>query len=225
MKVLNLYAGIGGNRKLWQGVDVTAIELDPSIAKVYQDLYPADTVIVGDAHKYLVEHYTAFDFLWSSPPCQSHSSMRQNLAVRFRGTPAVYPDMKLYQEIIFLQYNARCQWVVENVRPYYNPLIKPSAVLQRHCFWSNFPIDSLNFQKDMLRSAQIDDLQEHIGIKLDHYGLSNKRQILRNCVFPELGRWILQQARRWTDNNANSADFEDARQFQHCISGQAQWLF
>lgn len=224
MKVLNLYAGVGGNRKLWQGVDVIAVELDPAIAKVYQDLYPADTVVVGDAHKYLVEHYTEFDFIWSSPPCQSHSSMRQNLAVRFRGTPAVYPDMKLYQEVIFLQYNAQCQWVVENVKPYYNPLIKPSAVLQRHCFWSNFPIDSLNFQKDMLRSAQIEDLQKHTGIKIDNYSLSNKRQILRNCVFPELGQWVFQQAQRW-DNNANAGEFGDAPPCQHCSSGQVQLLF
>jgi len=219
MKTLNLYAGIGGNRKLWQGVDVTAVEIDPAIAKVYQDLYPADCVIVGDAHKYLVEHYTEFDFIWASPPCQSHSSMRQNLAVRFRGTPAVYPDMKLYQEIIFLQYNAQCKWVVENVKPYYNPLIRPSAVLQRHYFWSNFPIDSFNFKKDMLRSAQIDDLQEHTGIKIDGYSLSNKRQILRNCVFPELGQWVFQQAQRWADNNANEAELRDAPQFQlGCMS-------
>lgn len=26
IKVLNLYAGIGGNRKLWEGVEVTAVE-------------------------------------------------------------------------------------------------------------------------------------------------------------------------------------------------------
>ena len=225
MKVLNLYAGIGGNRKLWKDVEVTAVELDPIIAQVYQDLYPADTIIVGNAHKYLVEHYTEFDFIWSSPPCQSHSSMRQNLAVRFRGTPAVYPDMKLYQEIIFLQYNAQCQWIVENVKPYYNPLIKPSAVLQRHCFWSNFPIDSLNFKKDMLRIAQIEDLQEHTGIIIDHYQLPNKRQILRNCVYPELGQWIFQQAQRWTDNNANAGEFGDAPQFQHCSSGHVLSLF
>lgn len=192
--VLNLYAGIGGNRKLWQGVNVTAVELDPAIASVYQDLYPDDTVIIGDAHTYLIEHYTDFDFIWSSPPCQSHSSIRQNLAVRFRGTPPMYPDMRLYQEIIFLQHNACCKWVAENVKPYYKPLIRPSAVLQRHLFWSNFPIDSFTFKKDRLRSAQIDDLQEHTGIKIDKYSVSNKRQILRNCVFPEIGQWVFQQA-------------------------------
>ena len=200
MKVLNLYAGIGGNRKLWQGVEVTAVELNEKIAAVYQSLYPADHVVIGDAHNYLVEHYAEFDFIWSSPPCQSHSMMRQNLAVRFRGTPAVYPDMKLYQEIIFLQANAACFWVVENVNPYYEPLIRPTAILQRHLFWANFPINQLNVPKDVLRSAQIDDLEKHTGISLVGVNLSNKRQMLRNCVYPELGAWILSQAQGWMPN-------------------------
>ena len=33
MKILNLYAGIGGNRKLWKDVQVTAVELNSEIAK------------------------------------------------------------------------------------------------------------------------------------------------------------------------------------------------
>jgi DNA (cytosine-5)-methyltransferase 1 len=32
MKILNLYAGIGGNRKLWNDMPVTAIENDKAIA-------------------------------------------------------------------------------------------------------------------------------------------------------------------------------------------------
>lgn len=33
MKILNLYAGIGGNRKLWGNEhDITAVELRPEIA-------------------------------------------------------------------------------------------------------------------------------------------------------------------------------------------------
>ena len=69
MKILNLYAGIGGNRKLWGDEhDITAVELMPEIAKIYKELYPNDTVIVGDAHEYLRLHFREFDFIWASPP-------------------------------------------------------------------------------------------------------------------------------------------------------------
>jgi len=190
MRILNLYAGIGGNRKLWKG-DITAVEDDPVIAKVYQDLYPEDTVVVGDAYQYLLENFDKFDFIWSSPPCQSHSSMRQNLAVRYRGTKPMYPDMRLYQEVLFLQANHKGKWVVENVKPYYKPLIEPTSVLQRHYFWSNFDIPHKKFEKDKLRTAQIPQLQEKYGFDLSKYKIKNKRQVLRNCVEPEMGKHIL----------------------------------
>lgn len=190
MKILNLYAGIGGNRKLWEGHEVTAVEMNPEIAKIYQDLFPEDKVIVGDAHQYLLDHYQEFDFIWSSPPCQSHSSFRHNICVRFRGTPPEYPDMKLYQEIIFLKHHFNGLWVVENVKPYYEPLI-PGKLVQRHLFWSNFEIENVEVKKDVIRTAQIPDLQAHHGFDLSRYKLSNKRQILRNCVYPELGLHVL----------------------------------
>jgi len=72
-KVLNLYAGIGGNRKLWEDVDVTAVEWDEDIAEVYQENFPNDNVVVDDAHEYLKNNYRDFDFIWSSPPCPTHS--------------------------------------------------------------------------------------------------------------------------------------------------------
>lgn len=193
IKALNLYSGIGGNRKEWDNIEVTAVEIDENIAKTYQVLYPQDKVIIGDAHKYLEEHYKEFDFIWSSPPCQSHSSMRQNIAVRFKGTPAVYPDMKLYQEIIFLKHNFNGLWVVENVKPYYTPLLIPTKELQRHLFWSNFEISDKQFEKDNLRSAQIPDLEKLYGFDLSGFKLPNKRQVLRNCVKPELGKHIYEE--------------------------------
>ena len=188
MKVLNLYAGIGGNRKLWSDEhEVTAVEYDPAIAAIYADLYPKDTLIVGDAHEYLAQHFNEFDFIWSSPPCQSHSSFRQNIGVRYRGVEPVYPDMKLYQEILFLQANANCGWVVENVKPYYEPLMKPTKDMQRHYFWANYDIPDADFEKDKIRSAQIPQLSELHGFDLTQYKLANKRQVLRNCVLPKLG--------------------------------------
>lgn len=194
MKILNLYAGIGGNRKLWGNEhEVTAVENDPEIAKIYQQFFPNDTVIVGDAHNYLEKNYANFDFIWSSPPCQTHSSFRQNIGVRFRGVEAKYPDMKLYQEIIFLQANAKCKWVVENVKPYYEPLLQPTVNLQRHLFWSNFDIPEKEFAKDKIRTAQIPDLQKKFGYDLSNTKLKNKRQVLRNCVEPEVGLHIINQ--------------------------------
>jgi DNA (cytosine-5)-methyltransferase 1 len=194
MRILNLYAGIGGNRKLWgDEYEITAVEWDENIAKIYQDFFPNDKVIVADAHQYLMDHYQEFVFIWSSPPCQSHSSFRQNICVRFRGTKPEYPDMKLYQEILFLENNFKGSWIVENVKPYYKPLIEPTKVLQRHLFWSNFEIPDQEFKKDNIRTAQIPDLQLKYGFDLSGYKLSNKRQVLRNCVEPQLGLYILNQ--------------------------------
>jgi len=194
MKILNLYAGIGGNRQLWgNDHDVTAVEYDADIAKIYADLYPRDNVVVADAHEYLLNHYAEFDFIWSSPPCQSHSRVRQLLSVGHRGVPAVYADMKLYQEIIFLQYNCKSKWIVENVRPYYEPLIKPTTKLHRHLIWSNFDIPQMEFEKYNMRNMGIGQLSEVAGVDLTAYKLENKRQVLRNCVLPALGEHVFNQ--------------------------------
>ncbi len=194
MKILNLYSGIGGNRKLWNNDHhITAVEFDENIARVYADHFPEDEVVVADAHEYLLNHFKEFDFIWSSPPCQSHSSFRQNIGVRYRGVKPVYPDMSLYQQVIFLQYNFEGKWVVENVNPYYEPLIQPSVKLDRHLFWSNFDIDKKEFDRPKMRSAQIPQLQEAYGYDLSNYKLPNKRQVLRNCVLPEVGNHILKQ--------------------------------
>ncbi len=193
MKILNLFGGLGGNRKLWGKLNITMVENNHNIANIYRNLFPQDTIIIGDAHQYLLEHYKEFDFIWSSPPCQSHSSFRQNICVRFRGTEPVYPDMRLYQEILFLQANFEGKWVVENVKPYYKPLIEPTNTLQRHLFWSNFEIPDKEFKQDKIRTAQIKDLEKLHGYDLSAYRLPNKRQILRNCVSPELGKYILEE--------------------------------
>ena len=79
MKILNLYAGIGGNRKLWtpngDEHSITAVEYKPEIAAKYKEFFPNDTVVVVDAHQYLIDHYYEFDFIWSSPPCPTHTRM------------------------------------------------------------------------------------------------------------------------------------------------------
>jgi len=194
LKVLNLYAGIGGNRQLWpQNIKVTAVEYDPAIASIYADLFRKDELIIGDAHDYLLNHYQDFDLIWTSPPCQSHSSFRFNIGVRYRGVDPVYPDMSLYQEILLLKTHYKGKWVVENVKPYYKPLIDGYVEVQRHLFWSNCEIKPIVFPKDNIRSAQIPDLEQIHGYDLSAYKLSNKRQVLRNCVYPPLGEYVFNQ--------------------------------
>lgn len=192
MRILNLYAGIGGNRALWGNAhEVCAIESDPKIADVYQMLYPADNMIIADANLYLKEHYSEFDFIWSSPPCPTHGQYRYNVGVRAKGYKAVMPDMKLYAEIIFLQHYFKGKWVVENVKPYYKPLIEPTVILQRHLIWSNFPIEAKYFEKKGLRSKnKISDYSDLPDISKTN--ISNKRQVLRNYVKPELGLHIFE---------------------------------
>lgn len=195
IKILNLYSGIGGNRKLWSGdIEVIAIENNEEIAKIYMENFPQDFMMITDAHEYLLHNYMNFDFIWSSPPCQTHSSFRKNLGVEFRKTEAKYPDMNLYEEILFLQSHFKGKWVVENVKPYYKPLISAKEI-QRHLFWSNFPINSNRFlKKEKIRTAQIPELQKLHDFNLSKFKLKDKRQILRNCVLPELGLHIFECA-------------------------------
>lgn len=138
MKVLNLYACLGGNRLLWEDCEVTAVELDPVLAELYKERFPNDTVIVGDAHQYLLDHYGEFDFIWSSPPCPTHSMARYwNSSNSDTTTKPVYPDLKLYEEIILLKHYFKGKYTVENVIPYYEPLI-PGLKRGRHIYWTNF---------------------------------------------------------------------------------------
>ena len=211
MKVLNLYAGIGGNRKLWTDVEVTAVELNPEIAKIYSDFFPNDKMIIADAHEYLLKHYKEYDFIWSSPPCPTHSRINYSNGGRWAEK---YPDMKLYQEIILLQNFFNGLYCVENVIGYYEPLIQPKEV-GRHYFWANFSISNIEYEdqigrlcgkrqtenrdkllrKMIIREAQIPELENLHGFDLGGLKLTNKRQVLRNCVIPELGLHILNCAR------------------------------
>jgi len=194
-KVLNLYAGLGGNRKHWKGCHVTAVESCEKIARVYQRLNPDDTVIIGDAHEYLRQNFRDFDFIWSSPPCQTHSKMAK--ATRHKNRK--YPDMALYEEILFLQNFFSGQWVVENVAPFYQPLIEPTTQVGRHLFWSNFKFEAFDIPrpKGFIRMSNIagkNALMDWLGIHFDEniYYQNNHcpAQILRNCVHPDLGLQI-----------------------------------
>jgi DNA (cytosine-5)-methyltransferase 1 len=194
MRILNLYAGIGGNRKLWGDEhEITAVEYDPKIAAAYRHFWPNDELIVGDAHEYLLHNYMNFDFIWTSPPCQSHSQMRQYMGVTSGQVKPKYPDMKLYEEIIFLQANFKGLYIVENVKPYYEPLIRPTAILQRHPVWANFAIERIDLPSDNIEWGTVAGWQESTGFDLTGFDV-DKRTVLRNCVSPILGLHILNAA-------------------------------
>lgn len=197
MKILNLYAGLGGNRGQWPSEHkITAVEYTQQIADIYKANFPHDTVIVTDAHDFLLKHYKEFDFIWSSPPCQSHSVMMK--ATRHKVVK--YPDLKLYEEIIFLRHFLKGHWIVENVKPYYEPLVKPDKVLNRHIFWSNFHIPdfALPNHPNFIKAdspAEIESLKQWLGIKYEgniyYQGNHSPGQVLRNCVHPLTGLHIL----------------------------------
>ena len=192
MKILNLYAGIGGNRRLWGDKHkIIAIENNKDIAKIYKEFFPKDIVIICDAHKFLLEHYKEFDFIWSSPPCPTHS----RLALSNSGREEIinsYPNMKLYEEILFLKYFYKGEWVVENVISYYNPLIKPFEC-GMHYYWSSFIISNIKIET-RLHEGTIEELQKFKGFDLSKYIGIDKIKILRNCVEPEIALQIFKMA-------------------------------
>lgn len=191
-KILNLYSGIGGNRKLWgNDHEITAVEYNEEIAALYKEYYPCDNVVVGDAHQYLIDHVLdGWDFIWASPPCPSHSRINTdgNHAPR-------YPEMSLYQEIIMLGNNwYKGKWVIENVIPYYEPLVRPTVEIDRHYFWCNFFVHKLHVEPEKPIAKQTGTNGRYgfnlKGVPIKH----DKRQILRNLVNPEIGLHFLNRA-------------------------------
>lgn len=193
MKILNLFAGIGGNRLLWNDVlldiDVTSVEFDPAIADVYKFRFPNDKVIVCDAFDYAANNYDKFDFIWASPPCQTHSRLNIPNNIRNDRTK-ILPDFRLYELIVYLKYFCKKPFVVENVVPFYEPLVKPNVKLGRHYFWSNFYISEKFFQKSCksIKNIVISDFKDFdLSLFKD---VKNKRQVIKNQVNSALGKYI-----------------------------------
>lgn len=202
MKILNLYACLGGNRYKWGDEhEITAVELDPELARMYQERFPNDTVIIADAHQYLLDNYKEFDFIWSSPPCPSHSRARYLNSSNYETTTeAIYPDMKLYEEILFLQHYYRTgKFVVENVIPYYEPLI-PAIKRDRHLYWTNFKLPSILSNRDI--SGIVSSAKNELKLlsEIHDYDFSKYKgkqpmlKIARNLVDYEAGKTILDTA-------------------------------
>ncbi|OLZ39882.1 hypothetical protein A6E15_02300 [Natrinema saccharevitans] len=182
---------------------MTAVEIDDEVAAEYQRHYPKDDVVVADAHTFLKQHYDdGWDFIWASPPCQSHSrvsyAMWHSDKAHNRNRSPEYPDMRLYQEIVFLDRFFDGDWVVENVEPYYDELI-PGQKVGRHLFWSNYHIPDFeeparDFPFTSGNPSDREKLESWLGISTSkniYLGTSNDpTQVLRNAVHPELGRHV-----------------------------------
>ena len=200
MKILNLYACLGGNRYKWNEVkddiEVTAVELDPEAARLYQERFPNDTVVVADAHQYLLDHYKEYDFIWSSPPCPTHSKVRFTQKNQDFYIPK-YPDMKLYQEIIFLQNHFNGKYLVENVIPYYEPLI-PAKKRGRHLYWTNFNLPNVLSNRKVAISVGINEVKNLCEFHdFDFYkykGSQPTNKMARNLVDYEAGKTIFETA-------------------------------
>lgn len=200
MKILNLYSCLGGNRYKWdevsKDIEVTAVELDPELARLYKERFPNDIVIIADAHQYLLDQYNEFDFIWSSPPCPSHSRPRF-WSIGANGKNPVYPEMALYQEIIFLKHHYSGMYCVENVIPYYEPLIR-SQKRGRHLYWSNFNLPNVLSSREHKRGSGLDEvkiLSDFHDYDFTKYkGLQRRDKIARNLVDYEAGKTILETA-------------------------------
>jgi DNA (cytosine-5)-methyltransferase 1 len=197
MKILNLYACLGGNRYKWNEVkddiEVTAVELDTELARLYQERFPKDRVVVGDAHQYLLDNYKEYDFIWSSPPCPTHSRIQLSMQ---NNRKMAYPDMKLYQEIIFLNTFYKGKYCVENVIPFYEPLI-PANKRGRHLYWTNFNLPSnINERKnpDLSRTKNLIRVMSnfHNYDFIQYKGKQPMNKIARNLVDYEAGKTIFE---------------------------------
>lgn len=211
-KILNLYAGIGGNRRFWPDeCDITHVEYNEQIAEALRKIHPDDKVIVGDAHEFLLNNFQDYDFIWSSPPCPTHSRLRKaGVGSNNQGpTDPEYPDMNLYQQILFLSGYFNGKWIVENVKSWYDPLVKPQE-RDRHYYWANFSIpENINpdtgpeIGEEMTGTVS----KEIMKKKAKEFGLTEKEfeyipnpsdypkdKIIRNMVHPDPGEAILKAA-------------------------------
>lgn len=201
IKVLNLYACLGGNRYKWDEVadiEVTAVELDSELARLYQERFPNDKVVIEDAHQYLLDHYKEFDFIWSSPPCP-HNSRARFWGLGNGTVKPVYPSLELYQQEIFLKHHFDGKYLIENVIPYYEPLITAQK-RGRHLYWSNFKLPSIVSKRANIFASIKDDRQKmsdfHDYDFNKYKGTQRKAKIARNLVDYEAGKTIFEEAVR-----------------------------
>ena len=199
MKILNAFAGHGGNRELWTDSQdqITAIEKNKLIADGYQERYPDDEVIVECAYTYIQKNYEKFDFIWCSPMCNRNS--------RF----ALYheqalPDLRLYELIVFLDTHFHGQYCVENTISWFRPLIEPQR-RGRHYLWTNFWLPEFNVDKQFINEMPKGHPdRQKVDPLLGKYVLdAAKDQVV---TFPQHDATWIQQPFYFGDDNEKNGD-------------------
>ena len=108
-----------------------------------------------------------------------------------------YPKMELYEEILFLKHFFNGKYVVENVIPYYEPLI-PAKKRGRHLYWTNFNLPSnLNDRRFSIARPkdELKGLCNFHDYDFNKYkGKQSQLKIARNLVDYQAGKTILEVA-------------------------------
>ncbi len=183
IKLLNSFAGIGGNTKNLDRdlFEITHVETNKKRINYLQKTFQDDITIEADAYQYILENIMEYDIVWASPPCPTHSNVRWANRTKENFT-YVYPDMQMYGLIFLLQRARQYEpWIVENVTPYYEPLIEPTVKLGRHMIWSNkhipfkkFGADNIaEIKRDHERNLSVKDLRDEMNGDIGKYIIEN----------------------------------------------------
>jgi len=195
---------------LWpSGHQITAVELDPSVAGAYAKMFPLDNVVKADAHSFLLNNFEDFDFIWSSPPCPTHSKA-QILNCKGKGQSPKYIDCQLWQEIILLKTFYRGVFAVENVVTYYEPLVKPSFKQGRHYYWTS-SADKPAYKKE---EHAVLRLRKSVNELIEQYGLPKSiledvkdiRRCLRRMLNPKQGLEVFAMLTGGKDGRVHESD-------------------
>jgi DNA (cytosine-5)-methyltransferase 1 len=123
-----------------------------------------------------------------------------------RKSKATYPDMKLYQEILLLEHFFDGKYCVENVVPYYEPLM-PSQKRDRHLYWCNFTLPNVlsNRKAENFIYAKVSELSKFHDFDFTKYkGEQRVDKMARNLVDYEAGLTIFNTARNIFDKSKQS---------------------
>ena len=116
-------------------------------------------------------------------------------------TKPYYSDMKLYEEILFLDNFFDGKYCVENVIPYYEPLIAAKK-RGRHLYWTNFNLPTVLSERDKISGLITKDDYEAIKKLCEFHdydffkykGEQRRSKMARNLVDYEAGKTIFATA-------------------------------